>query len=189
MSLQLQPLVARRGIDYAQLRWRAGGPLPPRWRPWLLGRDSLTAQLKALSGGQFSVQLLRQAVEPPNRSERAQLNVGPRHWALVREVLLCGHGEPWVFARTVVPLQTLTGPLRKLRSLGTRPLGEQLFAEPSLQRSGFEAADCRRLAIGQPAQWGRRSRFTVGGKPLLVAELFLDTFPIAEPPPATGQRL
>lgn len=182
MSLQLQRFAARRGVAYAALQWRSGALLPERWRPWLLCRDSLTAQLKQLSDGQFTVQLLRQAVESPHSSERQQLGMATRHWALVREVLLCGGGQPWVFARTVVPLQTLTGPLRKLRALGTRPLGEQLFAEPSLCRSGFETADCRRLAAGQAAQWGRRSRFTVAGKPLLVAELFLDEFPRATPP-------
>ena len=68
--------------------------------------------------------------------------------------------------------------------LGNRPLGAFLFADPGMQRGPVELACIRKgqamfseasLGLNQkPAEvWGRRSVFRVGGKPLLVAELFL----------------
>jgi len=166
-------------LSYRQLQWLSGAAqqrAPQRWQYWLHDQRSLTAQLRQLSGGQLTVELLNQRVGLPNSSEQRQLQLAPRQWAMVREVILCGGGQPWVFARTVVPLQTLSGPLRHLRQLGSRPLGEALFAQPTLLRSSFEIADCRRFTTSAGAHWGRRSRFTVLGRPLLVAEVFLDGF-------------
>lgn len=172
-------LVPARARDYAQLQWTSCAVdcrVPLCWRSWLLDRRSLTAQLRRLSGGDFAVQLRSQTIAVPNRSEQRQLRLAPRQRAMIREVVLTGGGSAWVFARTVVPLSTLVGPLRQLRRLGGQPLGEALFAQPSLRRSGFEIADCRHWSGEAPAHWGRRSRFTVAGRPLLVAEIFLDPF-------------
>ena len=63
-----------------------------------------------------------------------------------------------------------------------------LFADPTMQRGPVEIArltPCDKLfpaAIQQLAQhpemiWGRRSLFTLGGKPLLVSEIFLPGIP------------
>jgi chorismate--pyruvate lyase len=87
-----------------------------------------------------------------------------------------------VFARTVIPVRTLRGRQRRLARLGTRPLGAALFADPHLKRGEVEIA---RLAPGDgiyehaavqgaaDGVWGRRSVFTLKGKPLLVSEFFL----------------
>src|SRR5690554_2832230 len=81
------------------------GVTPPRaLRPWLLDQGSLTAKLVARSGGDFRVQVLRQTVARPLLSEQRLLGMAAGRQALVREVLLLGHGEPWVFARSLVPL-------------------------------------------------------------------------------------
>lgn len=104
--------------------------------------------------------------------------------AVVRMVYLLCDGKPWVFARTVIPLRTLSGPQRRLTHLGSKPLGELLFADKTMRRGEVEVA---RLAAGSPvfsmaAQalkqkpgeiWGRRSVFYLQGKPLLVSEMFL----------------
>lgn len=171
--------VPLRQQTYSALDWVGGASLfavPPLWRGWLSANQSLTAQLKKLSAGDFRVELLCQQIAQPHPDERSQLNLASRQLAMIREVLLHGCGRPWVLARTVVPLATLTGPLSHLRRLGIRPLGEALFAQRSLQRSGFEFADCRDFHFEVPAHYGRRSRFTVAQRPLLVAEIFLEPF-------------
>lgn len=155
-------------------------PQPAVWRR-LLDTGSLTATLIALSDGEFRVEVLRQTLEPPSLSEQRCLGMGLRQLALVREVVLYGNNEPWVFARSVLPLTSLTGPLRHLRKQGNRPLGAFLFSQPHLQRSAIALARISRHHAYLPdylansdANWGRRSVFSLGTKPLMVSEVFLD---------------
>ena len=112
--------------------------VPAELRNWLLDSGSLTKRLQQASDNQFSVQVLNQSVQLPNLSERRALGLAPRRLALIREVLLFGRGVPWVFARSVIPLQTLTGRLRKLRHLDNRPLGALLFSDPTMTREPLE---------------------------------------------------
>ena len=98
----------------------------------------------------------------------------------MREVELLCHNEPWVYARSVFPQTTLTGRLRSLKKLDTRPLGALLFNDPTMKRSHFEIA-----ALSNPElanyftsssndfAWARRSLFFLDEKPILVAEIFL----------------
>jgi len=110
--------------------------------------------------------------------------MSPAALGWVRQVQLLCDGEPQVFARTIVPVTTLTGAQRQLAFLGDRPLGAFLFAHPGMQRAPVELACIRpgetmfgRATSGlkrEPAAiWGRRSVFRIGGKPLLVTEIFL----------------
>ena len=117
-------------------------------------------------------------------NEAVRLGVSPDRMALVRQVyLLCDH-RPLVYARTVIPLSTLSGPERHLACLGNRPLGAVLFAAPNMSRDEIEVACIRpgqriftratnALAVKPEAIWGRRSVFYLSGKPLLVNEVFL----------------
>ena len=158
--------------------------------PWLLDPSSLTRRLQQACGGGFRVQLVRQHWELPLLSEARVLGIRTGRHALVREVrLLCGE-QPWVFARTVIPTTTLTGPQRRLGQLGERPLGGLLFSEPSMRRGELEVARVERgqplFALATAAQpvpadaiWGRRSLFFLRDKPLLVCEMFL---------PGVGER-
>ena len=120
----------------------------------------------------------------PRLDEACALGIRSSQIGWVRQVQLLCEGTPWVFARTVVPVSTLSGAQRQLARLGNRPLGAFLFADPGMQRGPVELACIRKgqamfseasLGLKQkPAEvWGRRSVFRVGGKPLLVAELFL----------------
>lgn len=164
--------------------------LPVKLRPWLLGRGSLTTQLVAASGGDFKVEVLSQSVAKVYASEARSLQLKPGQLALIREVILYGCGQPWVFARSVIPLSTLTGRLRSLRKLDNRPLGHHLFSYPSMRRSPIEVSlltqrhrylpeRCsERQATDKLAAktWARRSIFHLDDKPLLVSEVFLDSF-------------
>ncbi|HWV15283.1 MAG TPA: chorismate lyase [Cellvibrio sp.] len=153
-------------------------------RPWLLDKSSLTAKLITLSRGNFRVQVLRQTYARPSRSEAKALGVAPHHLSLIREVILEGNNQPWVFARSVLPLTSLQGRLRHLRKQGTRPLGAFLFSQPQLSRSPIALALISRhhnyvpeILLGDTPVWGRRSIFYLYGKPLLVSEVFLSDFP------------
>ena len=173
------------------------------WRPWLGLRGSLTAALKQLSNGRFHVKILRQYWGQAHPGESRALRLDPRALCLIREVILFGNHQPWVFARSILPEQTLTGSLRCLRGLDERPLGEILFANRRIQRGALEAArilpphshlsgvatwlstaaDPVDLSNADAPLWGRRSVFALGRRRLLVAEWFLPGFPCSEPPP------
>lgn len=147
---------------------------------WLLDESSLTRRLVAASHGNFRVRVLSQRWQSPYVGERGRLRMRSREIALVREVELRCKGQPWVFARSVLPFRTLNGELRHLRRFGNSPLGEFLFRTSAVSREGFEIcripAECRfvptNLQLGE-ILWGRRSRFWYQGRPLLVCEVFL----------------
>lgn len=173
-----------------ELRWftSPGVPLsikpPVGLRHWLLDSSSLTAKLLQLSDGDFRVQVLRQVYMRASRSEALALGIKFNQISLIREVILMGHNQPWVFARSVLPLTSLTGKLRHLRKQGSRPLGAFLFNQPHLVRSPIALSVISRhhgyvppSLMSDKSVWGRRSIFYVDDKPLLVSEVFLSSFP------------
>ena len=158
--------------------------VPGELRDWLLDGGSLTDRLRKGCEGRFSVRVLGEGWYRPRLDEARTLAVSASALGWVRQVQLLCDGEPQVFARTVVPVTTLTGAQRRLASLGNRPLGAFLFADPGMRRGAVELACIRpgeamfAEAAGslKPAPaciWGRRSVFRVDGKPLLVTEVFL----------------
>lgn len=163
------------------VRWRSYRSTPcfrlPRlWRNWLLDSGSLTARLKTLSHGDFRVEVVAQGWGFANLSEARALNIDPRLRVLVREVRLIGCGQAWVHARSLIPATTLTGRHRKLAHLGSRPLGEVLFKDRSMQRGAIETAQVPMATTEEVAgarTWARRSVFRLDQKPLLVSEVFL----------------
>lgn len=154
------------------------GQLPESVRYWLLDRGSLTARLIAASKGDFQVKVLEQSWRTPFLNESRLLGIKPRQKALIREVVLLCHGQPWVYARSVIPHKSLQGRLGFLRKLKDSALGALLFKDPNLQRSHFQI---NRITLPQEpipciepsTVYGRRSLFHLYGKPLLVAEVFL----------------
>lgn len=158
--------------------------VPEAMRIWLYNDDSLTARLKNACSGKFRVEVLRQRYARIQNNEEKALAVPHRQQALLREVYLyCGNTRV-VYARSVIPLKTLTGRQKQLAVLGDRPLGGFLFSCPSMQREEVELAELREgdrvydQAMGDATRrpktiWGRRSIFRLAGKPLLVAEIFL----------------
>lgn len=149
-------------------------------RSWLFDHASLTARLIRHSVGDFRVELLSQEIRRPTLDEAEALNISTDRFALIRQVNLCCAGQAVVYARTVIPLSTLTGAERSYSNLGTRPLGAMLFSDRSMQREEVtvtqlqtdDALYKKTKAQGEVV-WGRRSVFKVGGKPLLVSEYYL----------------
>jgi chorismate lyase len=157
--------------------------LSPEQRTWLCDDGSLTARLMASGRGEFSVLRLHQAWAVPLPSERRLLELPSRQLALVREVVLLLGGDSVVFARSVFPVSSLSGSLGHLRRLQNKSLGAILFKHPGMRRYPFELARMagdsdylpNNLHQSEPA-WGRRSRFEIGGKRLMVSEVFLRSF-------------
>jgi chorismate--pyruvate lyase len=168
-------------LSTADPNWRsmlskADSRVPHTWRDWLSDAGSLTARLLEASNGDLKVRVLQQSLDVPKFSERQLLGISDRRRAMVREVILYGENKPWVYARSILPLTTLSGRLRKLRRLSNQPLGELLFKDPTMRREPVQVV-CFDSASGvNHSIWGRRSVFTLDNKPLLVAEVFLPDF-------------
>lgn len=173
----------------AEPRWHESTTLdlrpPQQVRDWLEDEGSLTRRLRLRCGPEFHVVLQPLKNARPLASERKSLGMAPQALALVREVKLCCGDSSWVYARSLIPLQSLQGAGRRLRFLGNRPLGSLLFSDPKATRGPMEFArllpgHCLyEKAVGQRQErpallWGRRTLFFFAGKPLLVNEVFLN---------------
>lgn len=121
--------------------------IPSPWRLCLLDQGSPTQHLIFASKGTFQVQIPRQEVGRPQRSEQNMLNMPIRSLALIREVLLYGNDQPWVFARSILPLSSLTGRQRHLRKLGNQALGALLFADPLMRRGAIQISRIKAEAL------------------------------------------
>jgi len=144
---------------------------------WLFDKGSLTRRLTRLSNDGFSVTPLFEGLQLLRADECAALGLAAGSEGWVREVYLRGHGEAWVFARSVASRSALQGDGLRMDELGSRPLGELLFCDHAFQRRAIEV--CRYPQEWLPAElrtpdlWGRRSRFDRGALSVLVAEIFL----------------
>ncbi len=158
--------------------------LPAATTPWLFDSGSLTRRLQQACDGEFRVEVVTQRWQRPLINERQRLGMASHRLALIRQVYLLCDNVPCVFARTIIPHATLSGPERHLAVLGSRPLGAVLFADPRMRREEMEFtclqpgerlfAAATQLLDDKPAEiWGRRSLFYLANKPLLVNEIFL----------------
>ena len=152
------------------------GPTPIE-RDWLLEQGSLTRRLQALADGAFRVEPLNEGWHNLRLDEARALGVAPGSQGWVREVLLRGHEQPWVFARSVASREALKGSGFDLAHLGSRSLGELLFTSPVFQRGPIELAhypaDWLPSSVRAEQLWARRSRFARDRLSVLVCEVFL----------------
>jgi chorismate--pyruvate lyase len=160
------------GLEASGLLWKPAAQVVPRPRPllqsWLLDPGSLTSRLKALAGSEFNVRVLEECWirhTSPSLLQCFEPHVArQRLWS--RKVLLQCGDTPWVAAHSLIPISSMQGPLKRLRRLDERPLGEFLFRDPALRRYQLELTQ-------SDSVWGRRSLFYLHDQPLLVAEFFL----------------
>ena len=177
--------VSRPGLVEGWLAHAFRAPRP--LRDWLTDRGSLTRLLSARHTD-FRVRPLRRGAARPHPDERRSLGLARGELAYVRDVLLVGDGRNRVFAHSVLARASLAGGWHRITRLGARPLGEALFSDPRVRRRGLvvrkldarhplHRAACRGANIAAPALWARRSVFCLGGRPLLVTEVFLPDLP------------
>jgi len=175
---------ALREPGWARLSARRLPGVAPTMHAWLGDSGSLTRSVIASCRGKFRVELLSQAHGRALPSEAALLAAGPAQATLVREVRLRCDRDAWVFARTLIPMGSLRGPVHALTRLGRRPLGEVLFSDPTTRRLRVEVARITprhrlfarataHLQRRPDAIWGRRTLFEYRGELILVNELFL----------------
>ncbi len=148
----------------------------PEARSWLSERGSLTLRLRQHHPA-LAVRVLDEGPGGLLPDEARRLGLTPGSPAWVREVTLHAHDLELVAARSVIPHWSLANPWCEVQRLGTRALGELLFSDPALERSGFEfqlGADWRR-ADGAPVQLrlARRCLYRRQGAALLLTERFL----------------
>ncbi len=159
---------------------------PRALRGALSDRASLTGRLKARHAD-FGVCPVFRGLAAPIADEARLLGLAPGARAYVREVLLLGDGKARVFAHSVLSRANLRGAWRGVAGLGTRPLGEALFADPRIRRLALSSrrldarhplyrAARRHAGIGARTLWARRSTFCLRGARLLVTEVFLPDF-------------
>ena len=163
--------------------WRSQSQLTPlpdtSALDWLFDEGSLTRRLIRLSNDRFSVSPLFEGWQPLRDDECVALDLAEGSEGWVREVYLRGHGEAWVFARSVAARSALQGDGLHMDELGSRSLGELLFCDHAFQRRAIEVCHYPEhwlpAACRAPELWGRRSRFDRGALSVLVAEIFLPT--------------
>lgn len=153
-------------------------------KSWLLDEGSLTARLKSQCET-FRLEVVGEQQQLCASAEACEL-IAEGTPVLVREVILYCDDIPQVFARSLLPISSLTGEEGSLAKLGNQPLGQVLFNNPSLQRQAFALSTFNSdSSVAKLAQtlscrtdhnallWGRRSILTLNNKPLMVAEVFL----------------
>ncbi|MDN4503005.1 chorismate lyase [Alteromonadaceae bacterium BrNp21-10] len=150
---------------------------------WLLDTSSLTERLQSCSR-QFSVKVLGQGIAPTQSAERQLIDLQDDQ-PIVREVLLQGNQQPWVYARTLMPKALCEDGVNRLADLGDKPLGKVIFNDSRFVRQPFEiccfqGASALHQALSLPHEqvlWGRRSVFTYQQYKMTVAEIFLPGAP------------
>lgn len=147
------------------------------FNPWLLAQGSLTQQLRAYANGAFSVLRIQESLQHPRRDEVKPLRISRTQRVWVREVFLFGdEEEPWVHARSVMPLKTLRGSGRRLKLLKNRSLGSLLFERGGVQTVPLVQQRKAREVAQLPEGWTRRTTYVWHKKYLLVQETFLPAF-------------
>lgn len=161
---------------------RLPGWLPDRVRPWVALNSSMTRALRQHMGGALQLHVLRGEMGAFLPDEALALGTG-KSGGYVREVVLGDGKRPWIAARTV-STRYLPGQRHSLSKLGSRPLGEWLFARGSPRWTRRECTTIQRDAALQPlvrraagyvheACWARRTVFIHEGHRLLVTEIFM----------------
>ncbi len=156
--------------------------IDPRLRAWLIGKGLLTVRLRAACKGPFALRVIDQWTGLLQTAHRQSLRTNDSA-GLFRDVEMECAGQVWVYAQSIIPDSTLSAH-PWLAELGDSALGETLCGLSGYERSAYEfgwlpadsavAARALRNAAVKPAGlWGRRSRISLHGQPILVQELFL----------------
>ena len=113
-------------------------------KSWLIENGPITKRISA--NEDFELNLIRDEIDKVDEMDKKYLgnDVGD---IKVREVILLGNKIPKVYAKSLIPVDTIEKGFSKLGSLGTKPLGDILFEKDiylsayqvlqSLQKSKF----------------------------------------------------
>jgi chorismate--pyruvate lyase len=173
--------VAATGVDAWSPLAAHEGRVPDLLRPWLAEPGLLTARVRAACGDAMSLRLLRLERAPLTPQLRRTLGVDDLG-CLLREVEIGCGATRWIFAQSVFPDSTVQR-YPWLADLGDKGLGESLARVEDVQREPLEylelpnSHELASTALGtsdsSPAPWARRAVYRLGGRPILVQEVFL----------------
>ena len=139
--------------------------------PYLSTKGSLTALLERRAGQPLRVQVLFEGYARMDFYHKKLLGLSMSRPAVawVREVLLFGDGDvAWVRAKSIFPLQSLTGNAKRLRHLKRTPIGYVLFKHT-------RQLPHTRTPLYDGQYWGRNTVYDWYGRKLRVKEKFLTT--------------
>lgn len=146
----------------------------PLAQQWLLEQGSLS-RLMATQCEQLTVNLLSNQIMPAASLHEDEIELLISEDYLLRQVILYGDQQPWVFGHTLIPHSSMHGQQFDLTQQGQIPLGLTVFSADNVKRDslqvGWVDTELGRLLA-------RRSRLWMNNKPMLVTELFLATSPI-----------
>ena len=159
---------------------------PRMWLSWLSDTGSLTQKIERAIGHKLEVLVLKDSRQNLNSDESRYFHFRIRR-CRVREVLLCLNQVPLVMAHSIIPTTSSCGSNHPILRLGKRPLGAVLFAKThqhSKQKARREIAhldqhnvlwkkSAKRYPDLPSPVWGRRTLYSLKGRPLLVTEIFL----------------
>lgn len=152
-------------------------------RDFLFHEDSLTRFIQLRCEGEFSIELISESKDQALPDETQFLSLQHDETTFIRRSRLKCGDEAVVYARTIMPLQTIAGENQWLTKLGTKPLGDVLFNDETTYRTDMRYAKIpvhcelheeatKDLNITSDL-WGRQSLFYTAQQPLLVTEIFL----------------
>lgn len=137
---------------------------------WLLHQGSLTQKLLQVTR-YFNVQITDQRWLAKNFENMTACDLPDSSDYWLREVLLKEADQPWLFAQTLLPKQTIENVAGKIPTLGEQPIGLWLFAQhPERTLLAWQQDD-------DTGMYMRRACYRLNGYPLEIRELFLPRFP------------
>ena len=134
---------------------------------WLNESGSITSRIKSFSD--FKLKLLR---DSPGVVDAAvdDLIISNYKENNIREVLLYSDEEPLIYAKSIIPLETIRLGLGVLGNLKENPLGDILFSNPEIKK---EYMLFSKFELNKKIFYGRKGIYTVRGFPFSVCEIFL----------------
>lgn len=169
----------------SSLVWHSQHQDNPILNDWLFNQDSLTRRLIWLSQDHFSIRVVNEGWQILRNDEYSVLQASQQEEGWVREVFLCGHNTPWVYARSVATKSSLERAGFNMAELGSRSLGELLFSNHAFSRGAIEICSLDPsvlpsavlpYTLAHDSLWARRSCFSHDRLNILVAEAFLPAF-------------
>ena len=134
---------------------------------WLNENGSITSRIKLFSN--FRLKLLRDGPGKVNANED-DLIISNYKENNIREVVLYSDEKPLIYAKSIIPLETIRLGLGVLGNLKENPLGDILFSNPEIKK---EYMLFSKFELNKKIFYGRKGIYTVRGFPFSVCEIFL----------------
>jgi chorismate lyase len=141
---------------------------------WLLEAGSLSQRLNGCCQ-KLSVKLLKNDWLENEALTAQEVSLLPNESCLLRQVILCGDGSPWVLGSTLIPLTLAKHTDYDFTQQGELPLGITIFRAENVKRDAVQVAS---IISDGGCLLARRSRLWMDHKPMLVTEIFLPNSPI-----------